>query len=79
MTNSAVLLQDGSEIPEGILDAFITSLCAIHDLKNKNNSRYGSIYIVPTVLNAILDFSRFLKKGVKKFIKISSNRTAGRE
>ena len=26
MTNSAVLLQDGSEIPEGILDAFITSL-----------------------------------------------------
>ena len=46
MTNSAVLLQDGSEIPEGILDAFITSLCAMHDLKNKNNSRTGSIYIV---------------------------------
>ena len=46
MTNSAVLLQDGSEIPEGILDGFITSLCALHDLKNKNNSRTGSIYIV---------------------------------
>ncbi len=46
MTNSAVLLQDGSEIPEGILDAFVTSLCAIHDIKNKNNSRTGSIYIV---------------------------------
>tara|TARA_B100000579_G_scaffold430854_1_gene444970 strand:- start:1290 stop:3440 length:2151 start_codon:yes stop_codon:yes gene_type:complete len=46
MTNSAVLLQDGSEIPEGILDTFVTSLCAIHDLKNKNNSRTGSIYIV---------------------------------
>ena len=46
MTNSAVLLQDGSEIPEGILDAFVTSLCGIHDLNNKNNSRAGSIYIV---------------------------------
>ena len=46
MTNSAVLLEDGSEIPEGILDAFVTSLCAVHDLKNKNNSRTGSIYIV---------------------------------
>ncbi len=46
MTNSAVLLNDGSEIPEGILDAFVTSLCAIHDIKNKNNSREGSIYIV---------------------------------
>ena len=46
MTNSAVLLQDGSEIPEGILDAFVTSLCAIHDLNNKNNSRTNSIYIV---------------------------------
>ena len=46
MTNSAVLLEDGSEIPEGILDAFVTSLCALHDLKNKNNSRTGSIYIV---------------------------------
>tara|TARA_B100000965_G_scaffold277532_1_gene235328 strand:+ start:6112 stop:8265 length:2154 start_codon:yes stop_codon:yes gene_type:complete len=46
MTNSAVLLKDGSEIPEGILDAFVTSLCSMHDLKNKNNSRTGSIYIV---------------------------------
>ena len=46
MTNSSVLLEDGSEIPEGILDAFVTCLCAIHDLKNKNNSRTGSIYIV---------------------------------
>ena len=46
MTNSSVLLQDGSEIPEGILDAFITSLCSMHDLENKNNSRKGSIYIV---------------------------------
>ena len=45
-TNSAVLLQDGSEIPEGILDAFVTSLYAVHDINNKNNSRMSSIYIV---------------------------------
>ena len=46
MTNSAILLKDGSEIPEGIMDAFISTLCAIHDLKNKKNSRTGSFYIV---------------------------------
>ena len=46
MTNPAILLNDGSEIPEGILDAFIATLCALHDFKNKNNSRTGSVYIV---------------------------------
>ncbi len=46
MTNPAIVLKDGSEIPEGILDAFISSLCALHDFKNKNNSRTGSVYIV---------------------------------
>ncbi len=46
MTNSAIILEDGSEIPEGIMDAFITTAAAIHDLKRKGNSRAGSIYIV---------------------------------
>ncbi len=46
MTNSAIILNDGSEIPEGLMDAFITSAAAIHDLKRKGNSRSGSIYIV---------------------------------
>lgn len=46
MTNPAVLTKDGQEIPEGILDAVITSLCALHDRKHKLNSRTGSIYIV---------------------------------
>jgi malate synthase len=46
MTNPAILLKDGSEIPEGIMDAFVSTLCALHDFKNKNNSRTGSVYIV---------------------------------
>ncbi|MEZ2353778.1 malate synthase G [Caballeronia sp. RCC_10] len=46
MTNPAVLDRDGNEIPEGILDAVMTTLGAMHDLKNKINSRTGSIYIV---------------------------------
>jgi malate synthase len=46
MTNPAVLLKDGSEIPEGIMDAFFSTLCALHDFKNKKNSRTGSVYIV---------------------------------
>ena len=46
MTNSAITLKDGSEIPEGIMDAFITSAACLHDLKKKRNSRTGSIYIV---------------------------------
>ncbi|MDB5786232.1 malate synthase G, partial [Caballeronia mineralivorans] len=46
MTNPAIVDRDGHEIPEGILDAVMTSLGAMHDLKNKLNSRTGSIYIV---------------------------------
>ena len=46
MTNPAIVLKDGSEIPEGIMDAFICVLCAKHDFKNKINSRTGSVYIV---------------------------------
>jgi len=46
MTNPAITLKDGSEIPEGIMDAFITSAACLHDLNKKDNSRSGSIYIV---------------------------------
>ncbi len=49
MTNPAVHLSDGSEAPEGMLDAMITAAIALHDLRGQGqlrNSRAGSVYIV---------------------------------
>ncbi|CAN0577244.1 unnamed protein product, partial [Ectocarpus sp. 12 AP-2014] len=47
MTNPAILLEDGSEIPEGIMDAMITTLIAMHDLAREGgNSVAGSVYVV---------------------------------
>ncbi|MGS1002237.1 malate synthase G [Burkholderia glumae] len=46
MTNPAVIDRDGNEIPEGILDGVMTTLCALRDRQNRLNSRTGSIYIV---------------------------------
>jgi malate synthase len=51
MTNPAILYGEGKEIPEGIMDAVITTTIAMHDLKRKGqpgikNSRAGSVYIV---------------------------------
>ena len=49
MTNPAILLADGGEIPEGIMDAVVTSAIGAHDrarLCRYGNGRHGSIYIV---------------------------------
>ncbi|WP_353408166.1 malate synthase G [Pseudoteredinibacter isoporae] len=53
MTNDAILDKDGNEVPEGIMDAMVTSLAAMHDLQRdvndreaRGNSRTGSVYIV---------------------------------
>jgi malate synthase len=49
MTNPAIRLADGSDIPEGIMDAVLTSVIALHDVGpngRRANSRAGSVYIV---------------------------------
>jgi len=49
MTNPAILLDGGAEIPEGIMDAMVTAAIALHDIGPKGrraNSRAGSMYVV---------------------------------
>ncbi len=49
MTNPAILLPDGSEVPEGLMDAMLTTLIACHDLQKtagSRNSLHGSVYVV---------------------------------
>ncbi|WP_374397519.1 malate synthase G [Tabrizicola sp.] len=49
MTNPAILLPDGSEAPEGLMDAMVTVAIALHDLKKAEgtrNSVLGSVYVV---------------------------------
>ena len=49
MTNPAILDRDGNEVPEGIMDAMVTALVALHDIGpggRRANSRAGSMYVV---------------------------------
>jgi len=72
MTNSAILLKDGSECPEGILDAFITSLASLHDLKKGGNSRSKSIYIVKPKMHGPeeCDFTNLIFENVEKVLNL---------
>ncbi|MGQ7937956.1 malate synthase G [Paraburkholderia sp. D1E] len=75
MTNPAVLTKDGLEIPEGILDGVITTLCALHDRKHKLNSRTGSIYIVKPKMHgpAEVAFASELFSRVEDLLKLPRN------
>lgn len=49
MTNPAILDRDGHEVPEGLMDAMVTALIALHDIGangRRANSRRGSMYVV---------------------------------
>ncbi|SFR44023.1 malate synthase G [Litoreibacter janthinus] len=49
MTNPAVLDRDGGEVFEGLMDAMVTTLIAMHDLQKTDglrNSHHGSVYVV---------------------------------
>ena len=72
MTNPSIRLSDGSEIPEGIMDAFISTLCAMHDFKNKKNSRTGSVYIVKPKMHGPeeVSFTNTLFENVEKTLGI---------
>ena len=75
MTNHAILLNDGSECPEGILDAFITSAACIHDFKRKGNSRVNSIYIVKPKMHGPEEcaFTNLIFEKVEKVLKLKPN------
>ena len=75
MTNPAIILNDGSEIPEGIMDAFFSTLCALHDFKNKKNSRTSSVYIVKPKMHGPeeVDFTNEIFENVEKVLNLKKN------
>ncbi len=75
MTTPAILLKDGSECPEGILDAFITSLACMHDFKIKGNSREKSIYIVKPKMHGPEEcsFTNLIFEKVEKVLNLKKN------
>ncbi|GIZ50177.1 malate synthase G [Noviherbaspirillum aridicola] len=80
MTNPAILLSNGQEIPEGIMDAVITVAISLHDLKRSKdhpfgNSRTGSVYIVKPKMHgpAEVAFANELFKRVEALYGLAEN------
>ena len=75
MTNPSIILKNGDEIPEGIMDAFLTTAAALHDLKKKKNSRKGSIYIVKPKMHGPEEtaFTDLIFSKVEKLLGLEKN------
>ena len=75
MTNPAILLKDGSECPEGILDAFITAAACMHDFKKNGNSKTNSIYIVKPKMHGPDEckFTDLIFRKVEKVLNLKKN------
>ena len=78
MTNPAILNSEGKEVPEGIMDAVLTSLIAIHDINRNSqfsNSKTGSIYIVKPKMHGPKEvaFTNDLFDAVETALSLPSN------
>jgi malate synthase len=76
MTSDAILLPDGSEIGEGLMDGVVTSLVGLHDIKgDRRNSRKGGIYIVKPKMHgpAEVAFTNSLFDGVEDILGLARN------
>ena len=75
MSNPAITMSNGAEIPEGIMDAFMTVAGALPDFSDKRNSLTGSIYIVKPKLHGPEEvaFTVEIFEAVEELFKLAKN------